>query len=135
MGPEFLAHGLSSCGSRAYNFLLQGIFSTEGSTCPHLLHFLHWQVDCLPLSHLGSPVFYTLSHMILDILHIHCCGCSVAQSCLTICNPTDYSMPGFPVLHYLLELAQTHAHGISDTIQPSHPLSSTATPVFYLSQH
>ena len=132
MGPEFLAHGLSSCGSRAYNFLLQGIFSTEGSTCPHLLHFLHWQVYCLPLSHLGSPVFYTLSHMILDILYIDCCGCSVAQSCLTLCNPTDYSMPGFPVLHYLLELAQTQ---ISDTIQPSHPLSSTATPVFYLSQH
>ena len=84
---------------------------------------------------LGSPVLCTLSHMILDILYIHCCDCSVAQSCLTICNPMDYNIPGLPVLHYLLELAQTHVHGISDTIQPSHPLSSTATPVFYISQH
>ena len=29
-------------------------------------------------------------------------------------------MPGFPVLHYLLELAQTHVHWVSDDIQPSH---------------
>ena len=47
---------------------------------------------------------------------------SVAQSCLTLCNPMDCSTPGFPVLHYLLELAQTHVHRVGDTIQPSHPL-------------
>ena len=35
---------------------------------------------------------------------------SVAQSCLTLCNPVDCSMPGFPVLHYLLEFAQVHVH-------------------------
>ena len=34
--------------------LLQRIFPTQGSN-PHLLHLLHWQVDSLPLSHLGSP--------------------------------------------------------------------------------
>ena len=33
------------------------------------------------------------------------------------------SIPGFPVLHYLPEFAQTHAHWVSDAIQPSHPLS------------
>ena len=33
-----------------------------------------------------------------------CCHCSVTQSCLTLCNPMNSSMPGFPVLHYLLEL-------------------------------
>ena len=33
----------------------------------------------------------------------------------------DYSMPGFPVLQHLLELAQTHVHWVSDAIQPSHP--------------
>ena len=32
------------------------------------------------------------------------------QSCPTLCNLMDYSMPGFPVLHRLLELAQTHVH-------------------------
>ena len=35
-----------------------------------------------------------------------------------------YSMPGFPVLHHLTDLAQTHVHQVSDAIQPSHPLSS-----------
>ena len=45
---------------------------------------------------------------------------SVAQSCQTLCNPMDHSTPGFPVLHYLLELAQTHVHWVSDDIQPSH---------------
>ena len=47
---------------------------------------------------------------------------SVAESCLTICNPMNCSMPGFPVLHHLLELVQTHAHWVGETIQPSHPL-------------
>ena len=45
---------------------------------------------------------------------------SVAQSCLTLCNPMDCSTPGLPVHHQLLKLAQTHAHQIGDTIQPSH---------------
>ena len=35
-----------------------------------------------------------------------CYCCSVTQSCMTICNPMDSSMPGFPVLHCLLEFAQ-----------------------------
>ena len=48
---------------------------------------------------------------------------SVAQSCPTLCNPMDYSMPGFLVHHQLLELAQIHVHCISHAIQPSHPLS------------
>ena len=37
-------------------------------------------------------------------------GGSVAQWCLTLCDPTDCSTPGFPVLHYLLEFAQTQVH-------------------------
>ena len=50
------------------------------------------------------------------------CCCSVAQSCLTLCNPMDCSTPGLPVLHYLMEFAQTHVHTVGDAIQPSHPL-------------
>ena len=57
------------------------------------------------------------------------------QSCLTLQNLMDYSTPGFPVLHHLLELAQTHVHWISDAIQPSHPLSYPSLPTFNLSQH
>ena len=63
------------------------------------------------------------------------CCCSVAKSCLTLCNPTDCSTPGFPVLHYLPEFAQTHVHWLSDAIQPPHPLSPTSPPALNLSQH
>ena len=52
-----------------------------------------------------------------------CCCYSVAQSRLTLCDPMYCSMPGFPVLHHLPELAQTHVHWIIDAIQPSRPLS------------
>ena len=41
---------------------------------------------------------------------------SVAQSCLTLCNPMDCSMPGIPVLHCLLEFADTHVHWVGDAI-------------------
>ena len=47
----------------------------------------------------------------------------------------DCSTSGFPLYHQLLELAQTHVHWFSDTIQPSHPLSSPSPPAFNLSQH
>ena len=50
-------------------------------------------------------------------------------------TPEDCSTPGFPVLHYLLEFAQTHAHWISGAIQPSHPLSSPSPPAFNFPQH
>ena len=59
---------------------------------------------------------------------------SVAQLCLTLCDPMDCSTPGFPVHHQLLEFAQTHVHWVSDAIQPAHPLSSPS-PAFSLSQH
>ena len=41
-----------------------------------------------------------------------------------LCDPTDYSTPGSPVLHYLLQFAQTHVHRVGDAIQPCIPLSS-----------
>ena len=63
------------------------------------------------------------------------CCCSVAQTCPTLCNPMDCSMPGFPVLHYLLEFAQTYVHWISDATHSSHPLLSPSPPAFSLSQH
>ena len=52
----------------------------------------------------------------------------VVQLCLTLCNPTDCSTSGFPVLHHLPELAQTHVHWVGDAIQPSHPLLSPSPP-------
>ena len=52
-----------------------------------------------------------------------------------LCDPMDCSTPGFLLHHQLLELAQTHAHRVSDAIQPSHPLSSPIPLAFNLSQH
>ena len=60
---------------------------------------------------------------------------SVTQSCPTLCDPMDCSMPGFPVHYQLLKLAQAHVHRVSDATQPSHPLSSPSPPAFNLSQH
>ena len=54
---------------------------------------------------------------------------SVAQSCLTLCDPMNCSTPGLLVHHHLLEFTQTHIHRVSDAIQPSHPLSSPFPPV------
>ena len=52
----------------------------------------------------------------------------VVQSCLTLYNPMDCGMSGFPVYHQLLDSTQTHVHGVSDAIQSSHPLSSPSPP-------
>ena len=76
-----------------------------------------------------TPTFQSVSVQFCVLpLQVHCiwhCGCcfSVAQLCLTLCDPTDCSTPGFPVLHYLLEFVQTHIYWVGDAMQPSHPLS------------
>ena len=49
--------------------------------------------------------------------------------------PRDCSMPGFPVLYYVTESTQTHVHWVGDALQPSHPLLSSSSPTFNLSQH
>ena len=59
--------------------------------------------------------------------------CSLAKS--TLCHPTAGSTPGFPVLHYLLEFAQTPVRCFDDAIQPSHPLSLPFPPALHLSHH
>ena len=59
----------------------------------------------------------------------------IVQSCPTLYNPMDCSMPGFPVHHQLHELAQTHVHRVSDAIQPSHHPLLASPPAFNLSQH
>ena len=61
-------------------------------------------------------------------------GCSVTQLCPTLCDPVDCSIPSFPVLHHLLEFAQTHVYRVGDAIQPSCPLSSPYPPALNLAQ-
>ena len=55
---------------------------------------------------------------------------SVAQSCLTLCDPVNRSTPGLPVHHQLPEFTQTHVRWVGDAIQPSHPLSPPSPPAF-----
>ena len=57
---------------------------------------------------------------------------SVAQSCVTLCDPMNCSTPGLPVHHQLPDFTQTHVHQASDAIQPSHPLLSPSLPALNL---
>ena len=82
----------------------------------HLVHILF--IPLLTLGHISSVQFS-----------------SVVQLCLTLCDPMDWSMPGFPVHHQFSELTQTHVHWVDDNIQPSHPLSYPSPPTFSHSQH
>ena len=59
----------------------------------------------------------------------------VVQSCLTLCDPMNCSMPGLPVHHQLPEVTQTLVHQVGDAIQPSHPLSSPSLPAPNPNQH
>ena len=104
-------------------FPTPGIFHIKGLN-QSLLHLLYWQVYFLSLAPLEKPLRFSSVQF-----------SSVTQSCPTLFDPMDHSMPGLPVHHQLLELAQTHVHQVSDAIQPSHPLSSPSPPAFHLSQH
>ena len=86
----------------------------QGSVCKKL-----WPISCPAVS--------------ARLLCCRCC-CSVAKLCPTLCKPMDCSVPGFPVLHDLLQFAKTHAYWAGDAIQPSHPLSPTS-PALNLFQH
>ena len=72
--------------------------------------------------------FVNRCHLFMSVIKIshgfiYSC-CSVEQLCPTLCNPMECTMPAFPVLHHLLEFAQTNVHWVSDVIQPSWPLLS-----------
>ena len=75
------------------------------------------------------------SHSVQSLSRVRTFACSVTQSCSTFCKPMDCRKPVFPVLHHLLELAQTHVHWVGDNIQQFQPLLSPSSPPFNLSQH
>ena len=78
------------------------------------------------------PVFFNfIKHVTLASVQFS----SVAQSCPTVCNPMNHSMPGLPVHRQLPEFTQSHVHWVSDATQPSHPLSSPSPPALNLPQH
>ena len=87
-----------------------------------------WSSEDRLFSWLASQVIGWRS--VSSLWRMDCYCCSVAKLCLTLCNPMDCSRPGLPVLHYLLEFAQTHVHWVGDAIQPSHPLFSSCPQSF-----
>ena len=84
-----------------------------------ILDFRFLSISIYVCRHVWKYLF-TIYHLSIHIQIIsnsnYCCCCSVPQLCLTLCNLMDYSMPGFPVLHHLLEFDQTHVHWVSDVI-------------------
>ena len=94
-------------------------------------------------SRLDSPPFQTFSCLLQNsylLNHVSFSSLipqfsSVAQSCPTLCDPMNPSLPDLPVHHQLLEFTQTHTHRVSDAIQPSHPLLSPSPPAPNPSQH
>ena len=111
----------------------------EDSILLHVTFFLRKQISGRGRNHTQCYTFFFL------FLMVHCLGMFIAcvcilstnsvQSCLTFCDPMDCSMPRLPVYHRLLVFTQTHAHGVGDAIQLSHPLSSPSPLVFNLFQH
>ena len=97
----------------------------------------HWKVRSVPDQTKILNTNIAQRNATKDNLMLYCRVGNVvvvpSLSCVPLCDPMDCSMPGFPVLHHLPELAQTHIYWVSDTIQPSHPLSSPSS-VFNLSQ-
>ena len=83
--------------------------------------------------HSISYTILILCNIVSDMLHSQ--FSSVSQSCQTLYDPMNRSTPGLPVHHQLPEFAQTHAHRVSDAIQPSHPLLAPSPPAPKPSQH
>ena len=94
---------------------------------------MNWMTN--DVEHLSLFVFAVHMFSLAEYLFISVQFSSVAQSCLTICNPMNHSTPGLPVRHQLPEFTQTHVHWVGDAIQPSCPLSSPFPPALNLSQH
>ena len=104
---------------------------TQLSTYLYITYYLyHFRLCFLSTSH--SSWLYLLTHSFnkypLSFYSVQDQFSSVAQSCPTLCDPTNCSTPGLPVHHQLLEFTQTHVNRVSDAIQPSHPLSSPSPP-------
>ena len=146
---------LSPCGFLTWFILVMHFVHTDTHQYPSetVLYFLYQlkkntqilstlreyllEMECLSWTTIssGSDIYADLQFFLNDSFPRLSQFSSVTQSCPTLCNPMDCSMPGLPVLHHISELAQMHVHWVGDAIQPSCPLSSPFSPVLSLSQH
>ena len=103
----------------------------------HPLNAIYHQVLLVAVSKYIPAVSssYQLHHCLSSKMACSFQFSSVAQSCLTLCDPMSRITPGLPVHHQLPEFTQNHVHRVSDAIQLSHPLSSSSPPASNPSQH
>ena len=125
--------------SFSFSFIISPSNEYSGLISLGLIGFISLQSRGLSrVYHSSKASILQLSAAFAFSLYIFCTTLqfsSVTQSCPTLCDPMDCSIPGLPVHHQLLELVQTHVHQVGDAIQLSHPLSSPSPPPFNLSQH
>ena len=118
--------------------------SSRGSSQPkdwtHLLCLLPWQAGSLPLTPHGKSYIHVYNcnsnrwfKNLFIYVFLFCC--SVTKSCLTLCDLIQSITPGLPILHYLLEFAQTHVHWVDYAIQPSDRLLPHFPPALNISLH
>ena len=88
-------------------------------------------MSCHQWQYHGSYLFGIMLQLVTCISSAQ----SLAQLCLTLCDPVNHSTPGLLVHHQLLEFTQTHVHRVGDAIQPPHSLSSPSPPAPNPSQH
>ena len=108
----------SCCSTSAINGMICGTMKLQ-----------YWQPEVFRKA-LSLSLYETLQRMVASSVQLS----SVAQSCPTLGDPMNHSMPGLPVHHQLPEFTQTHVQWVGDAIQPSHPLSSPSPPALNLSQ-
>ena len=113
-----LYHTANSCWLLSYIWYFTS-FSATLSVHASLLPPLCPQVWSLYLCLHCCPANRFISTISLDSIYMHCCCCSVSQSCPVLCNPMDCSMPGVPVTHHLLKFIQVH---VLASVMPSHHL-------------
>ena len=106
--PGSCVHGISQ--ARILDRV--AISSSSGSSRPRD------QTCIFCISYIGNWILYNWATWDDQLIN------SVAQSCPTLCDPMDCSMPGLPVQHQLPEFTKTHVHWVGDAIQPSLTLSS-----------
>ena len=129
---------LKTTGLMMIFYLVCFTWSVSYSVLPfHLVYVLNFSISLFFVFDVLSQAFTKCNKeaFLYTHKHTHTYCCSVTQSCPNLCGPMDCSMPGFPVLQHLLELAQTHIHWVHNAIQPYCPLLSPSPPIFSLSQH
>ena len=131
----------SRCNQIALGGSYSGINSLLNALATHLQAFdiIHWDllINLMGDIWLTPCLTFVVSVQLLSCIWIFCSVqfTSVAQSCLTLCDPMNGRTPGLPGYHQLPDFTQTHIHRVGDAIQPAHPLSSPSPPAPNPSQH